>query len=221
MTYRRYEIAKTLVSRRDILLDVVDDRDRTPLIMAAQYGYRLNCTFFPWNHFHKNFREIDFTENFVELGSYFLQIFSTCSVTMPLRMWSSSWRWYRPQCFALCLETWKSRNGGRYHRCFVRTFEIRFYLQVTILYFNLTKKIEKLISWIFFHMRYFFLICRTVVRRHLRYNWGYGEKLKPIINQFPKDELPKTLKKFLAYEPWKRKDKKTIEISIFIARLFR
>lgn len=44
-------------------------------------------------------------------------------------------------------------------------------------------------------------ICRTVVRRHLRYNWGYGEKLKPIINQFPKDELPKTLKKFLAYEP--------------------
>ena len=36
--YRRYETAKTLVSRRDILLDVVDERDRTPLIMAAQYG---------------------------------------------------------------------------------------------------------------------------------------------------------------------------------------
>ena len=38
VTYRRYEIAKTLVGRRDILLDVVDDRDRTPLIMATQYG---------------------------------------------------------------------------------------------------------------------------------------------------------------------------------------
>ena len=79
MTYRRYEIAKTLVSRRDILLDVVDDRDRTPLIMAAQYGYRLNCTF--------SRKEIDFTEIFVELVCIiFLQIFSACSVTMPLRM---------------------------------------------------------------------------------------------------------------------------------------
>ena len=45
-------------------------------------------------------------------------------------------------------------------------------------------------------------ICRTVIRRYLRYNWGYGEKLKPIIDKFPKDELPRTLKKFLAYEPW-------------------
>ena len=44
-------------------------------------------------------------------------------------------------------------------------------------------------------------ICRTVIRRHLRYNWGYGEKLKPFIDQFPKDELPKTLRKFLNYEP--------------------
>lgn len=44
-------------------------------------------------------------------------------------------------------------------------------------------------------------ICRTVIRRHLRYNWAYGEKLKPIIDKFPKDELPKTLRKFLAYEP--------------------
>ena len=44
-------------------------------------------------------------------------------------------------------------------------------------------------------------ICRTVIRRYLRYNWGYGEKLKPIIDKFPKDELPRTLKKFLAYEP--------------------
>ena len=41
VTYRRYEIAKTLVSRRDCQLDIVDERDRTPLIMAAQYGYLL------------------------------------------------------------------------------------------------------------------------------------------------------------------------------------
>lgn len=38
VTYRRYEIAKTLICRRDINLDIVDERDRTPLIMAAQYG---------------------------------------------------------------------------------------------------------------------------------------------------------------------------------------
>jgi ankyrin repeat protein len=38
VTYRRYEIAKTLASRPDCLLDIVDERDRTPLIMAAQYG---------------------------------------------------------------------------------------------------------------------------------------------------------------------------------------
>ena len=151
-----------------------------------------------------------------------MQIFSTCSVTMPLRMWSSSWRWYRPQCFALCLETWKSRNGGRYHRCFVRTFEIRFYLQVTMcIFWRKNREIDFTNIFFTYEIFFFFWICRTVVRRHLRYNWGYGEKLKPIINQFPKDELPKTLKKFLAYESWKRKDIKTIEISIFIARLFR
>ena len=39
VVYRRHMIAKTLVLRRDILLDVVDERDRTPLIMATQYGY--------------------------------------------------------------------------------------------------------------------------------------------------------------------------------------
>ena len=31
----------------------------------------MNCTFFPWNHFHENFWENDFTEIFVELVSYF------------------------------------------------------------------------------------------------------------------------------------------------------
>ena len=46
------------------------------------------------------------------------------------------------------------------------------------------------------------VICRTVIRRHLRYSHGYGENLKPIVEKFPKDELPKTLKKFLAYQPW-------------------
>ena len=45
------------------------------------------------------------------------------------------------------------------------------------------------------------VICRTVIRRHLRHSWGYGENLKPIVEKFPKDELPKTLKKFLAYQP--------------------
>ena len=38
VVYRRHTIAKTLVLRGDTLLDVVDERDRTPLIMATQYG---------------------------------------------------------------------------------------------------------------------------------------------------------------------------------------
>ena len=38
ITYRRYDIARTLVTRRDIELDIVDERDRTPFIMATQYG---------------------------------------------------------------------------------------------------------------------------------------------------------------------------------------
>ena len=38
VVYRRQVVARTLVLRRDILLDVVDERDRTPLIMATQYG---------------------------------------------------------------------------------------------------------------------------------------------------------------------------------------
>ena len=33
-----HSIARSLVLRRDICLDVVDERDRTPLIMATQYG---------------------------------------------------------------------------------------------------------------------------------------------------------------------------------------
>lgn len=44
-------------------------------------------------------------------------------------------------------------------------------------------------------------LCRTVVRRQLRHNWGYGEKLKPVIEKFPKNVLPKKIKRYLAYEP--------------------
>ena len=38
VTYRRYDIARTLSSRIDIELDIVDERDRTPFVMATQYG---------------------------------------------------------------------------------------------------------------------------------------------------------------------------------------
>ena len=40
VTYRRYDVAQALIARRaDAELDVVDNRDRTPLLLAAQYGY--------------------------------------------------------------------------------------------------------------------------------------------------------------------------------------
>ena len=43
-------------------------------------------------------------------------------------------------------------------------------------------------------------ICRTVIRRHLRFNFGRGESLKIVLDRFPKNQLPRTLKRFLAFE---------------------
>ena len=43
-------------------------------------------------------------------------------------------------------------------------------------------------------------ICRTVIRRQLRENWGRGDSLKIVLDQFPKNELPRTLRRFLAFE---------------------
>lgn len=43
-------------------------------------------------------------------------------------------------------------------------------------------------------------ICRTVIRRHLRYTWGPGDSLKTVFDQFSRNELPRSLKRFLAYE---------------------
>ena len=43
-------------------------------------------------------------------------------------------------------------------------------------------------------------ICRTVIRRQLRLNFGKGESLKIVLENFPKNQLPKTLKRFLAFE---------------------
>lgn len=39
VTYRRYDIACTLAARPGTEVDVLDARDRTPLIMAVQCGY--------------------------------------------------------------------------------------------------------------------------------------------------------------------------------------
>ena len=43
-------------------------------------------------------------------------------------------------------------------------------------------------------------ICRTVIRRQLRVNFGKGESLKLVLDMFPKNQLPRTLKRFLAFE---------------------
>ena len=43
-------------------------------------------------------------------------------------------------------------------------------------------------------------ICRTVIRRQLRLNFGRGESLKIVLDKFPKNQLPRTLKRFLAFE---------------------
>ena len=39
VSYRRYDVARALVARRGTEVDVLDSRDRTPLVMAVQYGY--------------------------------------------------------------------------------------------------------------------------------------------------------------------------------------
>ncbi len=45
-------------------------------------------------------------------------------------------------------------------------------------------------------------LCRTVIRRCIRENRaGHGCRLKPHIDKFRADEVPKSLKKFLAYDP--------------------
>ena len=38
MTYRKYDLARSLIMRSGTEVDVLDCRDRTPLIMAVQYG---------------------------------------------------------------------------------------------------------------------------------------------------------------------------------------
>ncbi len=38
MSYRKYDIARELILRPEAEVDVMDYRDRTPLIMAVQYG---------------------------------------------------------------------------------------------------------------------------------------------------------------------------------------
>ena len=44
-------------------------------------------------------------------------------------------------------------------------------------------------------------LCRTVIRRTVRENKvGFGVRLKPAIDRFPKYVLPKRLRKFVAYE---------------------
>jgi len=39
VTYRRFDIARALLQRSGTQPDVLDHRDRSPLITAVQYGY--------------------------------------------------------------------------------------------------------------------------------------------------------------------------------------
>lgn len=42
--------------------------------------------------------------------------------------------------------------------------------------------------------------CRTVIRRTMRQCLGPGQRLKHVIDRMPKDQVPKRVRKFLAYE---------------------
>ena len=44
-------------------------------------------------------------------------------------------------------------------------------------------------------------IFRSVIRRQLRRKVGYGHRLKPQVDKIPKYVLPKSLKRYIAYEP--------------------
>ena len=46
-----------------------------------------------------------------------------------------------------------------------------------------------------------FSVFRNVVRRQLRRKVGYGHRLKPLVDKIPKYDLPKSLRRFIAYEP--------------------
>lgn len=135
VVYRRHTIAKTLVLRGDTLLDVVDERDRTPLIMATQYGYtslvrlllRHGCDPYAEDDHGHNALYYAVKRGSLELVEDILQ--------------------------SLCKEPQ-----------------------------TLTR------------------ICRTVIRRQLRLNFGRGDSLKIVLDRFPKNTLPRTLKRFLAFE---------------------
>jgi hypothetical protein len=44
-------------------------------------------------------------------------------------------------------------------------------------------------------------MCRMVIRRTIRDKLGNGHRLKPQIDMFKKYEVPKAIKRFLAYDP--------------------
>jgi len=135
VVYRRHIIARTLVLRRDILLDVVDERDRTPLIMATQYGY-------------------------------------TSLVRLLLRHGCDPYA-----------EDDHGHNALYYA---VKRGSLELVEDILL---SLSKEPQSLAR-----------ICRTVIRRQLRLNFGRGESLKIVLDKFPKNQLPRTLKRFLAFE---------------------
>lgn len=135
VVYRRHGTARSLVMRPDIVLDVVDERDRTPLIMATQYGY-------------------------------------ASLVRLLLRNGADP-----------CAEDDHGHNALYYA---IKRGSVEIVEEVLT---SLSKQPQTLSR-----------ICRTVIRRNLRHNWGYGESLKVVFDRIPKHELPRTIKRFLAFE---------------------
>jgi len=136
VVYRRHSIARTLACRRDIVLDVVDERDRTPLIMATQYGY-------------------------------------SSLVRLLIRNGADP-----------CAEDDHSNNALYYA---VKRGSV--------------EMIEDLLRALYRQPQPLTRLCRTVIRRYLRNNLGYGgESLKFVFEKIPHYEVPRAVKRFLAFE---------------------
>ncbi len=136
VTYRRYDIARALLARRDLEVDVLDFRDRTPLVMAVQYGYA---------HLVR------------------LILFAGADPAT---------------------EDDHGRNA---------------------LFYALKKgspdMVHDIVEAMSAEPQSLMRLCRLVIRRTIRDKVGNGHRLKPQIDRFKRYEVPRAIKRFLAYDP--------------------